>query len=76
MNNQNEIPNHFKRVEDLLERRRKVLAGFDGCPQNEIYGRLQGEANFIFYKAIVAEMRSIVEAYDYEFNRTEADNDD
>lgn len=63
----NEIPNQFGHIEILLERRRKVLAGFDGCPRNELYGRLQGEANFIFYKAIVEEMRKFVAAYDREF---------
>ena len=62
----NEILNYFGKVEVLLERRRKVLAGFDGCPKNELYGRLQGETNFVFYKAIIEEMRKLVAAYDRE----------
>lgn len=64
----NDIPNHFKRVETLLERRRKVLACFNGCAGDELAYQLQGEANLLFYKAIVEEMRDIVAAHDAEFN--------
>ena len=63
----NDIPNHFGHIEVLLERRRKVLAGFENCAPNELYGRLQGEVNFVFYKAIIEEMRKLVAAYDAEF---------
>lgn len=79
MNNRNEIqkvPNHFKRVEALLSDRRSILSMFANVSDDEITYRIRDNANLLFYKAIVAEMRSIVEAYDYEFNRTEEASND
>ena len=65
----NEILNYFGEVEVLLERRREVLAGFDGCARNDA---ILAATNRLFRKAIVEEMRKHVDAYD----REEATNED
>lgn len=76
MNNQNEIPNHFKRVEDLLRYRQRVLSSFNELPRGEVTSHICASTNVLFYKAIVKEMRSIVEAYDYEFGKTTEEHHD
>ena len=64
----NEIPNHFKRVEQLLRYRREALAPFDSMARDETTFALQCSTNLLFYKAIIEEMRKLVDAYDAEFN--------
>ena len=61
----NEILNHFGAVEVLLRRRRKVLESFDGCGRTDA---IFVENNRLFNKAIIDEMRKLVEAYDRESN--------
>lgn len=61
----NKILNHFGDVEMLLRRRRKVLEGFDGCGRTDA---IFVESNRLFNKAIIDEMRKLVEAYDRESN--------
>ena len=58
-----EILNHFVAVEVLLRRRRKVLENFgDSTPSDAIFV----ENNRLFNKAIIDEMRKLVDAYDHE----------
>lgn len=64
----NDIPNHFKRVEQLLRYRREALAPFDSMARDTTTYDIQRGTNLLFYKAIVEEMRDIVAAHDAEFN--------
>ncbi|MBR3050068.1 MAG: hypothetical protein IKG61_01280 [Selenomonadaceae bacterium] len=65
------IPNHFERVENLLRDRRQILASFDNGARSPITYHIQSQTNLLFYKAIVAEMRNIVESYDDAFTEDE-----
>ena len=67
MTDQYRIPNHFERVENLLRDRRQVLASFDNGARSSITYHIQSQTNLLFYKAIVEEMRNIVESYDDAF---------
>lgn len=68
----NRILNHFGAVEVLLNRRRELLADFDGCAPNDA---ILVTTNRLFHKATIEEMRGIVDAYDHKFKREENTND-
>ena len=63
----NDIPNHFQRAEQLLRYRREALKPFDSMARDETTFDLQRQTNLLFYKAIIEEMRKLVDAHDAEF---------
>ena len=63
----NSIQNQFKRIEQLLQYRRRVLELLNQLARDKVIYEIQHGTNLLFYKAIVEEMRNIVAAYDAEF---------